>query len=74
MAPAFLTAMEPFGATAGAAAALGVALELSLSTTTTFLLGITADGSARPMTILLALAACATLAAWVVFVRTPARA
>ena len=74
MAPAFLTAMEPFGAIAGAAAALGVALELSLSTTTTFLLGITADGSARPMTILLALAACATLAAWMVFVHSPARA
>jgi len=73
MAPAFLTAMEPFGANAGAAAALGVALELSLSSTATFALGITADGSARPMTILLALTGCATLVAWFVFVRTPAK-
>lgn len=73
MAPAFLTAMEPFGANAGAAAAIGVALELSLSSSMTFLLGLTTDGTARPMTILLALASCATLAGWAVFVRTPPR-
>ena len=65
MAPAFLAAMEPFGANAGAAAAIGVATELALSTSATFLLGITADGSARPMTVLMALAACGTLGGWI---------
>ncbi len=71
MAPAFLAAMEPFGAIAGAAAAIGVATELALSTGATFLLGISADGSARPMTILMALAACGTLLGWV-FLPPPA--
>ncbi len=65
MAPAFLAAMEPFGANAGAAAAIGVAIELALSTSVTFVLGITADGSARPMTILMAVAACGTLLGWI---------
>ncbi len=65
MAPAFLAAMEPFGEIAGAAAAIGVATELALSTSATFLLGITADGSARPMTILMALAACGTVTGWI---------
>ncbi len=75
MAPAFLAAMEPFGDNAGSAAALGVALELSASSGTTFVLGLTADGTARPMTILMALAACGTLAGWALFTRrrrTPA--
>ena len=69
MAPAFLAAMEPFGANAGAAAALGVALELSASSGTTFLLGLSADGSARPMTILMAVMACGSFAGWVLLVR-----
>jgi DHA1 family bicyclomycin/chloramphenicol resistance-like MFS transporter len=69
MAPAFLTAMEPFAATAGAAAALGVALELTMSSAATFVLGMTADGTARPMTLLMALAACGAFAAWVVLVK-----
>ncbi len=73
LAPAFLTAMEPFGAVAGAAAAIGVGLEFSLGSATTALIGITADGTARPMTMFLALAACGTFVGWVFFVRTPAR-
>jgi len=73
MGPAFLTAMEPFGTIAGTAAAIGVALELSLSSSATFLLGLTADGSARPMAVLLAVAACGSLASWIVFVRMPSR-
>jgi DHA1 family bicyclomycin/chloramphenicol resistance-like MFS transporter len=68
MAPAFLTAMEPFSATAGAAAALGVALELSMSSGSTFLLGMTADGTARPMIVLMALAACGALVSWIKYV------
>ena len=56
--------MEPFGEIAGSDAAIVVATELSLSTGATFLLGITADGSARPMTILMALGACGTLLGW----------
>jgi DHA1 family bicyclomycin/chloramphenicol resistance-like MFS transporter len=72
MAPAFLAAMEPFGENAGSAAALGVALELSASSGTTFLLGITADGTARPLTILMALAACGSFVGWALFMRTPA--
>ena len=42
LAPAFLTAMEPFGATAGAAAALGVGMEFTISSVTTAMMG--ADG------------------------------
>jgi DHA1 family bicyclomycin/chloramphenicol resistance-like MFS transporter len=70
LAPAFLTAMEPFGATAGAAAAIGVGLEFTLSSVTTALIGVTADGTARPMTGFIALVACASFASWVVFVKT----
>jgi DHA1 family bicyclomycin/chloramphenicol resistance-like MFS transporter len=73
LAPAFLTAMEPFGTVAGAAAAIGVGLEFTLGSVATFLIGITADGTARPMTIFLALATCGTFASWLFFVRTPAR-
>ena len=70
MAPAFLTAMEPFGATAGAAAALGVGLEFTLSSVTTALIGLTADGTARPMVGFIALVACCSFGTWVVFVKT----
>lgn len=70
MGPAFLTAMEPFGATAGAAAALGVGLEFTMSSALTAVMGLTADGTARPMTGLMALAACIGLAAWALFVKT----
>ena len=55
--PAFLTAMEPFGANAGAAAALGAGLEFSASSTTTLLMSLAADNTARPMAIALAAAA-----------------
>lgn len=72
LAPAFLTAMEPFGAVAGAAAAVGAGLEFTCSSATTMLMGLTADGTARPMTGFLALAACGTFAGWVLFARTPA--
>jgi DHA1 family bicyclomycin/chloramphenicol resistance-like MFS transporter len=62
LAPAFLTAIEPFTATAGSATALGVALELCMSSTATALLGITADGTAWPLAVLMAVAGCVTLA------------
>jgi DHA1 family bicyclomycin/chloramphenicol resistance-like MFS transporter len=74
LAPAFLTAMEPFGAVAGAAAAVGAGLEFTCSSATTMLMGLTADGTARPMTAFLALAACGTLAGWLLFARTPVKA
>jgi DHA1 family bicyclomycin/chloramphenicol resistance-like MFS transporter len=62
LAPAFLAAMEPFAAMAGSAAALGVALELCLSSFATFVLGVTADGSARPMALVMAVAGCGVVA------------
>ncbi len=74
LAPAFLTAMEPFGAVAGSAAAIGAGVEFTTSSATTFLMGLSADGSARPMAVAMAAAACASLAGWVYFLRTPARA
>ena len=69
--PAFLTAMEPFGAVAGAAAAVGTGLEFTLGAAATLLIGVTADGTARPMTLFLALSACGTFASWLFFVLTP---
>jgi DHA1 family bicyclomycin/chloramphenicol resistance-like MFS transporter len=72
--PAFLTAVEPFAANAGAAAALGVALELSISSFATFLLGLSADGTARPMVIAMAGASIASWTACLVFSRTQSRA
>ncbi len=72
--PAFLTAVEPFAANAGAAAALGVALELSISSFATFLLGLSADGTARPMVIAMAGASVASWTACLVFNRTHQRA
>jgi DHA1 family bicyclomycin/chloramphenicol resistance-like MFS transporter len=65
LAPAFLTAVESFSATAGSAAALGVALELCMSTSATFVLGMTANGTAWPMVIIMAVTGCASLVgAW----------
>jgi DHA1 family bicyclomycin/chloramphenicol resistance-like MFS transporter len=49
--PAFLLAMEPFGEIAGAAAALGAALEFGMSTAVTAVMGVTSDGTARPMAV-----------------------
>ncbi len=72
LAPAFLTAMEPFGAVAGAAAAIGAGLEFTVSSATTFLMGMAADGTARPMAVALAVAACGALASWVYFARDAA--
>jgi DHA1 family bicyclomycin/chloramphenicol resistance-like MFS transporter len=74
MAPAFLTAMEPFGAIAGAAAAMGAGLEFAMSSAMTAAMSLCADGTARPMTLFLALSACGSFASWVLFVRTPAAA
>ena len=71
--PAFLVAMEPFGAVAGAAAAIGAGTEFTCSSVLTFVMGMAADGTARPMAVALAVAACGCLASWVVFVRTPVR-
>ncbi len=62
LAPAFLTAMEPFTAMAGSAAALGVALELCISSFATFVLSMSADGSARPMVVVMAVAGCGSVA------------
>ena len=71
LAPAFLTAMEPFGGVAGAAAAIGSAAQFTLSSTTTFLMSMAADGSARPMAVALAAAGCGVFVSWVYFSRTP---
>jgi DHA1 family bicyclomycin/chloramphenicol resistance-like MFS transporter len=60
--PAFLTAVEPFTAIAGSAAALGVALELCMSSMATAVLAITANGTARPLALLMAGAGFAALA------------
>jgi DHA1 family bicyclomycin/chloramphenicol resistance-like MFS transporter len=70
MGPAFLTAMEPFGATAGAAAALGVGLEFTMSSVLTALMGFGANGTARPMTGFMALSACLGFGAWAIYVKT----
>jgi MFS transporter, DHA1 family, multidrug resistance protein len=70
LAPAFLTAMEPFGATAGAAAALGVGLEFTISSVTTAMMGLTADGTARPMVGFIALVACCSFGTWAVFMKS----
>jgi DHA1 family bicyclomycin/chloramphenicol resistance-like MFS transporter len=70
LAPAFLTAMEPFGATAGAAAALGVGMEFTISSVTTAMMGLTADGTARPMVGFIALVACCSFLTWVVFMKS----
>jgi DHA1 family bicyclomycin/chloramphenicol resistance-like MFS transporter len=67
--PAFLVAMEPFGAVAGAAAAIGTGTEFTFSSVTTLLMGLAADGTARPMAIALAVAGCGTLGAWMAFSR-----
>ena len=71
MPPAFLAALEPFGAMAGAAAAIGVALELCVSSSATFLLALSANGTARPMVALMAVFACGAVAAWAVLARQP---
>lgn len=58
-APAFMTAMEPFAAVGGAAAAIGVAMELGVSSAATGVLAGLADGSAGPMVWVMAVAAVA---------------
>lgn len=63
--PAFLTAMEPFGATAGAAAAIGTGVEFMFSSTATAVMGAVADGTAIPMVALLALMSCGMVGGWV---------
>jgi DHA1 family bicyclomycin/chloramphenicol resistance-like MFS transporter len=73
LAPAFLAAMEPFGAVAGAAAAIGAGMEFTFSSVTTFLMGVSADGTARPMAIALAVSACGTLGGGLYFACAPAR-
>lgn len=70
LAPAFLTAMEPFGAVAGTAAAIGSAAQFTLSSAITFVMSVSADGSARPMAVALAAAGCGTFASWVYFSRS----
>jgi DHA1 family bicyclomycin/chloramphenicol resistance-like MFS transporter len=70
--PALLAAMEPFGAVAGAAAAIGTGTEFTFSSVTTFLMGMSADGTARPMGFTVAAAACGTFAGWAWFSRIAA--
>lgn len=67
--PAFVTAMEPFADRAGAAVAIGVALQSGLISLSTFVLAMLDDGTARPMTMLLAFLALSALLLWRVFVR-----
>jgi len=67
--PAFLLAMEPFGAIAGAAAAIGAALEFGCSTAFTGFLGLSADGTARPLAVFMAAGALSTLAFWLPIAR-----
>jgi DHA1 family bicyclomycin/chloramphenicol resistance-like MFS transporter len=62
--PAFLLALEPFGAIAGAAAAIGAGLEFACSSVMTALLGVSANGTARPLAVFMALAAFGTMAFW----------
>jgi DHA1 family bicyclomycin/chloramphenicol resistance-like MFS transporter len=69
MGPAFLTAMEPFGATAGAAAALGVGLEFTMSSVTTAIMSLASDGTARPMVGCIAIVACGGFATWCIFMK-----
>jgi DHA1 family bicyclomycin/chloramphenicol resistance-like MFS transporter len=64
LAPAFLTAMEPFGETAGAAAALAAAAEFTVSSVATFALGLAANGTARPMAIAFLAGSVGTLVGW----------
>jgi DHA1 family bicyclomycin/chloramphenicol resistance-like MFS transporter len=71
MGPAFITALEPFGATAGAAAAIGSAVEFTFSTTVTLVMSVAADGTARPMAVALAFAAVLCFVSWVYLVRAP---
>jgi DHA1 family bicyclomycin/chloramphenicol resistance-like MFS transporter len=73
LAPAFLTALEPFGAIAGAASAIGVALELCLSSAATIALAWTGNGTARPLATLIALSATAAFTAWLAMVMRPAQ-
>jgi len=74
MAPAFLLAMEPFGAIAGAAAAIGAGIEFAGSSVVTLLMGLSADGTARPMAVYMAACALASLACWGLVVKLPVRA
>jgi DHA1 family bicyclomycin/chloramphenicol resistance-like MFS transporter len=69
MAPSFLTAMEPFGEVAGAAAAIGAGFEFCCSSVTVFIMGLCADGSARPMTGFMAFSACMALIGWLLIPR-----
>jgi DHA1 family bicyclomycin/chloramphenicol resistance-like MFS transporter len=63
--PAFLLALEPFGAIAGAAAAIGAGLEFACSSAVTALLGLSADGTARPLAVFILLGAIGALGFWV---------
>ena len=67
--PAFVTAMEPFADRAGAAVAIGVALQSGLISLSTLVLAMLSDGTARPMTMLLAFLALCALMLWFIFVR-----
>ncbi len=67
--PAFLLAMEPFGAIAGAAAAIGAGLEFACSSAATALLGVSADGTARPLACFVFLGAVGSLGFWVAIVK-----
>jgi hypothetical protein len=67
--PAFLLALEPFGEIAGAAAAIGAGLEFACSSAVTALLGLSADGTARPLAVFSLVGAFGALGFWVAIVK-----
>ena len=66
---AMLLALEPFGARAGAAAALGGALQMLVSSAATALVSAGFDGTARSMVFTMALGALVSAAFWLAFLR-----
>lgn len=62
-------ALESFGAISGTAAALMGALQFGAGTLASFIVGITADGTALPMTVTIAL--CGVAACLVAFIAFP---
>jgi DHA1 family bicyclomycin/chloramphenicol resistance-like MFS transporter len=70
--PAFLLAMEPFGAIAGAAAAIGAGVEFACSSVVTALLGVSADGTARPLACFIFAGSVGAVGFWVAAARSGA--
>jgi DHA1 family bicyclomycin/chloramphenicol resistance-like MFS transporter len=64
MPPATMLALEPFGALAGTASALANGLQFLISTVATLLVGGLFDGTARPMALMIAVAALGSFVSW----------